>query len=164
MAKTQTRSVSKKTGGAGGSSSKRRRISVHDDSSSSSATLGSQSPVHVTPGSSKVLAKPLLKERLVDTDLLAQIGVLQMFQTLGCASLLSPSPLIYPSLVREFYKNFRLMDGDVVYSMVKDTPIVFKADCLARVISMFLLPALVPTQLISRTQSFSLFSTPINSS
>ena len=26
------------------------------------------------------------------------------------------------------------MDGDVVYSMVKDTPIVFKADCLARVI------------------------------
>ena len=134
MAKTQTRSASKKASGAGGSSSKRRRISVPDESSSSPASLGSQSPVHVTPGSSKVLGKSLLKERMVDSDLLAQIGVLDMFKNLGCASLLTPSTIIYPSLVREFYKNFRLMEGDVVYSMVKDTPIIFKADCLARVI------------------------------
>ena len=137
MAKTKTRSSSKKSTGAGDSSSKRRKITIRDESSSNQASLDSlpsQTPVHVTRGSSKVLNKQLMKERFIDVDLLNRIGVIDLFKNLGCESLLFPPRLVYPLLVREFYSNFQLLGGDVVYSMVKDIPIVFKADCLARVI------------------------------
>lgn len=60
--------------------------------------------------------------------------MVEVFRALGCESLLSPPPLVYPQLVRELYANLKLRHGNMVYSVVKEIPIVFRADGLARIL------------------------------
>ena len=128
MSTPHTRSKSKpaKTPNPSSSSLKRQKT-ISETSTQMSPEKSSQ------PSSSKILSKPILKERICDLVLLQQVGVIDLFSALGCESLLSPPDIIYPSLVREFYSNFSMMKEDMVYSEVQGVPIVFNANLLSRV-------------------------------
>ncbi|KAL8112245.1 hypothetical protein AgCh_019805 [Apium graveolens] len=86
---------------------------------------------HAKESGSKILTKPILKERNYDIELLTRVGVYDLFKFQGCESLLSPEEVIYPELVREFYANFQLLQEGLVFSNVRGTPVVLKADALA---------------------------------
>ncbi|KAL8155635.1 hypothetical protein AgCh_000870 [Apium graveolens] len=62
-----------------------------------------------------------------------ELGVVDLFKFQGCESLLSPEEVIYPELVREFYSNFQLLQEGLVFSNVRGTRVVFKADALVRI-------------------------------
>lgn len=76
------------------------------------------SPVRMQLGSSKAFSKPILKECLCDIELLRHLSVVDLFEAQGCASLLSPTEVICPAMVHEFYANFRLKKDEMVYSEI----------------------------------------------
>lgn len=99
MAKRKIRSVSTRPGKPPlkSESSKRQKAEVdHSNSESSIPEPSLKAEFLTTEGSSKSKAKPMLKERMVDMDLLQRIGIVRLFETLRCAPLLSPSTVHYP--------------------------------------------------------------------
>ncbi|KAL8107167.1 hypothetical protein AgCh_023829 [Apium graveolens] len=107
----------------------RRELVVSEASSEASPNSSER---HAKESTTKTWHKSILKERLCDTDLLSMIGVSSLFEAVGCAGLLSPSDVIYPDLVKEFYANFLILADNIVFSSVKGSPVCFKEDLLAR--------------------------------
>lgn len=92
------------------------------------------SPSHVKAGSPKKVSKSILREQICDLELLNRIGMVSMFQTMGCESLLSPPRDVYPKLVSEFYKNLVVIEDVNVSLMVKSRPLVFHSNGFAQMI------------------------------
>ncbi|KAL8116542.1 hypothetical protein AgCh_022894 [Apium graveolens] len=83
-----------------------------------------------------IFTKPLAEDRFCkmrrELGMCSLIGVSSLFKAVGCVGLLSPSDVIYPDLVKEFYANFSILADNIVFSSVKGSPVCFKADLLAR--------------------------------
>ncbi|KAL8116545.1 hypothetical protein AgCh_022897 [Apium graveolens] len=112
--------------------SKRQRVGNFEPEVSSGTTDSSFERHAKETTSMKVMSKLVLKEHLCDLDLLKKIGIVNLFNSVGCSSLLSPPKIIYPMLVKEFYAKLRILDGNIVFSEVQGNPVYFKADLLAR--------------------------------
>ncbi|KAL8087683.1 hypothetical protein AgCh_037723 [Apium graveolens] len=112
--------------------SKRQRVGNFEPEVSSGMSDSSFERYAKETTSTKVMSKLILKERLCDLDLLKKIGIVGLFDSVGCSSLLSPPEIIYPELVKEFYAKLRILDGNIVFSEVQGNPVCFKADLLAR--------------------------------
>ncbi|KAL8157440.1 hypothetical protein AgCh_002223 [Apium graveolens] len=83
-----------------------------------------------------IFTKPLAEDRfckmLRELDLLRKVSIVDLFDSVGCSSLLSPPEIIYPELVKQFYAKLHFLDGNIVFSEVQGNPVCFKADLLAR--------------------------------
>lgn len=140
MAKSKNRSPNKRTHKSpseAGSSKKQKLTSI--DAKHSSSELSFPEPSlkseFISPkGGSKSKDKPILKEKMVDLELFNRIGLIEIFDSLQCSSLLSPSIEIYPSLVKEFYSNLSMVQNDMIYSQVKNIPIVLTSAWLGSIL------------------------------
>ncbi|KAL8103060.1 hypothetical protein AgCh_027552 [Apium graveolens] len=138
--------------------SKRQRVGNFEPEVSSGTTDNSFERHANETTSTKVMSKLILKERLCDLDLLKKIGIVDLFDSVGCSSLLSPPEIIYPELVKEFYAKLRILDGNIVFSEVQGNPVCFKADLLARLTGVSA-REFVRRQLIKRFKTFLVSST-----
>ena len=129
---TRSRSTAQRTPTDAASGSKRQRVGNFEPEVSSGMSDSSFERHAKETTSTKVMSKLILKERLCDLDLLKKIGIADLFDSVGCSSLLSPPEIIYPELVKEFYAKLRILDGNIVFSEVQGNPVCFKADLLAR--------------------------------